>query len=590
MDGIVESDKIADHFGHVYRDIYNRESDNEELKELFSKVDSKCSTADPQEVDKVSEALICLIVKDKLKQSKSDPEFDLTTDALKNSPKDLFAHLATLFQSMLVHGYMPNVLLLNAIIPLIKDKNGKLDDSNNYRGIALSSLMLKIFDWILLLLFDSNLKTDQNQFGFESGSSTSMCSWTVVEVVNYFSRRGSPVYAALLDYRKAFDLVNHKKMFQNLIDRGINLIFLRLLMFIYLHQQCYVKWQSSCSSSFSVTNGTRQGSIFSPRGGFNTYLDPMIIALRNSGYGCTIGKHFFGAVAYADDVLIMATSVQGLQKMIDICEMHAVDNFLKFSTDPDPLKSKTMCIAFNCENRKDLACIQLNGDDLPWVAKAKHIGNILHENGTTDADLRMKKGIFIQTAMELNQEFASFPAEIKYRLNLLYNSHFSGSSLWRLECQEAQHLISAWNKNIKLIFDLPWATHRWILQLITGSNLKCILYARFLNFINSIHNSSKPALRYLYSISASDVRSVTGSNLRSILVNTGLQAIPGTLQSEAIKKHILHDVPIGEEWKIPLIHSLLEVQAGATQILFDDDDCGGTETLSRDILHNICVT
>ena len=141
-----------------------------------------------------------------------------------------------------------------------------------------------------------------------------------------------------------------------------------------------------------------------------------------------------------------------------------------------------------------------------------------------------------------------------------------------------------------MIFDLPWVTHRWILQLITGSNLKCILYARFLNFINSIHNSSKPALRYLYSISASDVRSVTGSNLRSILVNTGLQAIPGTLQSEAIKKHILHDVPIGEEWKIPLIHSLLEVQAGATQILFDEDDCGGTETLARDILHNICVT
>ena len=116
------------------------------------------------------------------------------------------------------------------------------------------------------------------------------------------------------------------------------------------------------------------------------------------------------------------------------------------------------------------------------------------------------------------------------------------------------------------------------------------LYARFLNFINSIHNSSKPALRYLYSISASDVRSVTGSNLRSILVNTGLQAIPGTLQSELVKKHILHDVPIGEEWKIPLIHSLLEVQAGATQILFDEDDCGGTETLPRDILHNICVT
>ena len=96
---------------------------------------------------------------------------------------------------------------------LIKDKNGKNDDSNNYRGIALSSLLLKIFGWVVLLLFEKELVTDQNQFGFEAGSSKTMCSWTVDEVVNYYSRKGSPVYAALLEYRKAFDYVNHDKMF-----------------------------------------------------------------------------------------------------------------------------------------------------------------------------------------------------------------------------------------------------------------------------------------------------------------------------------------------------------------------------------------
>ena len=141
------------------------------------------------------------------------------------------------------------------------------------------------------------------------------------------------MFEALLDYRKAFDLVNHVKMFQNIIDRGLHLIFMRLLIFIYMHQQCYVKWQSSHSFSFSVTNGTKQVSIFSLGGGFNTYLDPMILALRDSGYGCTIGVHFFGAVTYADDDLIM-----------DTCEKHAKNNCLKFSTEPDPLTSKTMCI------------------------------------------------------------------------------------------------------------------------------------------------------------------------------------------------------------------------------------------------------
>ena len=520
MDGKTNAVDIADHFGEIYKNIYNREGSEEPLKNLFEEISLKCSNSDLDMVDKVDGALIKRIVKEKLKCSKTDPEFDITTDALKNSPDCLFNNIAALFRSMLIHGHGCMELLICAIIPLIKDKNGKDDDSSNYRGIALSSLFLKIFDWVILLLFDEELMTDQNQFGFETGSSTAMCSWTVVEVVNYFSRKGSPVYAALLDYRKAFDYVNHVKMFKNLISRKINIVFIRLMIFVYLYQRCYIKWQSSRSYSFGVTNGTRQGSIFSPRGGFNTYLDPMLESLRNSGYGCTIGRHFFGVVAYADDVLIMATSVQGLQELVNLCQKHAEENNLVFSTDRDPKKSKTMCLAFNCNNRELLAPIKLNDDDLPWVSQAKHIGNYLHEDGTTDLDLRVKKGIFIQNVMELNQEFSSLPPEIKMKLNLLYNSHFTGSSIWRLESVEARHLVSSWNKNIKLVYDLPWATHRWVLEEITSSNLKSILSARFLKFVNAIMKSSKPFIKQLLSVSAADVRSVTGSNLRNILETT----------------------------------------------------------------------
>ena len=142
---------------------------------------------------------------------------------------------------MLVHGHVSLYLLVCAIVPLIKDKNGKSDDSGNYRGIALSSLMLKIFDWVLLILFESELQTDQNQFGFEKGCSTGMCSWTAVEVVNYFARKGSSVYAALLDYRKAFDLVNHVKMFRNLIGRGINFVLRKDAQQACVHGQLW-RW------------------------------------------------------------------------------------------------------------------------------------------------------------------------------------------------------------------------------------------------------------------------------------------------------------------------------------------------------------
>ena len=61
-----------------------------------------------------------------------------------------------------------------------------------------------------------------------------------------------------------------------------------------------------------------------------------------------------------------------------------------FSSDPDPAKSKTVCIAFNCQNRESLSDIYLDGNKLPWKKSAKHIGNYLCEDGTMNTDVKTK--------------------------------------------------------------------------------------------------------------------------------------------------------------------------------------------------------
>ena len=89
---------------------------------------------------------------------------------MKNSPHELSEHLALFFKAALLHGHMSMCLLMCAISPLIKDHKGKLDSSDNYRGIGLGSLILKIFDWIVLLLNEEELENDLNQFGFQTES------------------------------------------------------------------------------------------------------------------------------------------------------------------------------------------------------------------------------------------------------------------------------------------------------------------------------------------------------------------------------------------------------------------------------------
>ena len=118
--------------------------------------------------------------------------------------------------------------------------------------------------------------------------------------------------------------------------------------------------------------------------------------------------------------------------MVKICEKHAKDSDLKFSSDPDPEKSKTLCVAFNCPNKENLYSIYLDGNALPWKKQAKHIGNILHENGTMEKDTEVKRAKFINTCHELNNQFECLPSECQMKLLNIYNSHFTGSCLWIL--------------------------------------------------------------------------------------------------------------------------------------------------------------
>ena len=81
-----------------------------------------------------------------------------------------------LFSVMLSHGTAPTGLLLSTMVPLIKNKRGNKCDSNNYGAIAISSLLGKLFNTILLKLQHASLFTDLLQFGFKPKSSTVICT------------------------------------------------------------------------------------------------------------------------------------------------------------------------------------------------------------------------------------------------------------------------------------------------------------------------------------------------------------------------------------------------------------------------------
>ena len=358
---------------------------------------------------------------------------------------------------------------------------------------------------------------------------------------------------------------------------------------MYLCQKCYIQWANSRSYSISVTNGTRQGSVFSPVGGFSTYIDPLITELRHSGFGCNIKGIWFGSMFYADDGTLLCPSVSGLQVMVDICSAHADDNNLEFSTDPNPVKSKTKCIAFSSRKKIDLAPIYLNGDKLPWCHRIVHVGNTLYHNGKMEQDIREKRAMYIDRCMELNQEFMTSPIDIKLKMHRLYNSHFTGSSLWDFSSDHFNMLCNSWNVNVRIMLDLPRDTHCYIVEeLDNGPHVRQMPFSRYIKFLNSIYNGKREGLKFLLNLVSRSMHSPTGVHIHQILTETGVKIIPGRNNKSDIKNHRVYCIPEEEKWRISLITGIMEVREQRWEILFDSEDAKLKDEDIQTILHEAC--
>ena len=78
----------------------------------------------------------------------------------------------------------------------------------------------------------------------------------LVETVQYYDENGrQPVYVLQLDASKAFDRVSYSRLFNVLLDKNVCPYIARLLCYMYLNQNCCVKWNSKNSTDFSVSNG-----------------------------------------------------------------------------------------------------------------------------------------------------------------------------------------------------------------------------------------------------------------------------------------------------------------------------------------------
>ena len=389
------------------------------------------------------------------------------------------------------------------------------------------------------------------------------------------------MYCCLLDFSKAFDKVNFNQLFKKLLARAVPAIILRLILFIYMNQSCFIRWNSVESDTFSVKNGVRQGAILSPSL-FCVYLDTLLSQLRDAGVGCHIGGTFLGAFGYADDVTLLAPTKQALQLMLQICENFSAEHSMLFSTDPKPSKSKTKCMLFSRFKSADtIPCVKLNGDSLPWVPTAKHLGNHLSSNlenfpcsPETKTDLLCKRAILFDKVHQVQQQFGYYDPQLILRLLSIYSTALYGSPLWQLNSEEHFKLNRSWNTAVKIIWDLPHPTHtRFLESLCPVPHLESVLTGRYIGFAQNLSRSSNKLVSLLFDSCSKDLSSVTGQNFNFLLKKYQKSSLADLfMEKNTIKKSKVYNLPLEETWKVSMIKELGLINKNHLEISFESKD------------------
>lgn len=204
------------------------------------------------------------------------------------------------------------------IVPIKKRGDGKL--MQNYRGITLSSTGEKIYAGILnnrvIKEADRVGAWSKTQFGFRKGKGSIDCIKIVKHVIGRrIAKKKGKMYMFFVDLKAAFDNVDREKLWEVLRKRKINEELIEKIKELYRETSCRVRVGKETSEPFWFKKGVRQGCPLSPTL-FNLYISDIGEELDKGPGGIKVGKERICSIEYADDLVLLAETQEGLSSMI----------------------------------------------------------------------------------------------------------------------------------------------------------------------------------------------------------------------------------------------------------------------------------
>ena len=366
-----------EHFQNLLSVDRNDDSDNFDCVQQFD-IRPDINTAEFSE-DEITVAL-------KAMKSDKAPGLDgLTLDVwkLQKSQKYLKQFCIKTF-----NGVRPDEWGLSGIVPV--PKKGDLTRCTNYRGISLTQIASKVYNRLILNRIrpsiDSLLRSSQN--GFRPGRSTTSHLLALRRIIEELQNHKKEAVITFIDFKKAFDSIDRKKMLKILSSYGIPPELVAAIKVMYENTSALVITPEGNTDVFKIDTGVLQGDPLAPFL-FIVCLDYALRTSIGTSDGLTLKRRrsrrappeLLPDLAFADDIALMEDTINKAEAFLHKVEIatQTIGLFLNAS------KTKVMHLNPTANN----IIRSLNGDEIEKVDDFLYLGG--YTNTTRDIKSRITK-------------------------------------------------------------------------------------------------------------------------------------------------------------------------------------------------------